>query len=212
VLEGQLRDGLDSLSIPLSAAQQELLLRYVKLLEKWNRSFNLTAVRTPREMVTRHLLDSLSILAHVPEGPVIDVGTGAGLPGIPLAIARPRQPFVLLDSNGKKTRFLEHVKLDLKLSNVEVVHARVEAWKPQQTFAAVTSRAFASLDAMIRGCAHLLEVDGLLLAMKGQYPVEELDVASGHMHLLSVPELTVPGLEEDRCLVIMSPMKDAPRH
>ncbi len=203
MLEASLGRGLDALSIPLDEFSQRLLLDYLELLTKWNRSFNLTAVREPAEMVTRHLLDSLSILEFVPAGRVIDVGTGPGLPGIPLAIARPEQAFVLLDSNGKKTRFLDHVKLTLGLPNVTVVHSRVEDWQPDAGFDAVTSRAFTSLGAMIDTCAHLLSPDGLLLAMKGQYPAGELEAVAGRMQIQDVPMLAVPGLSEERCLVIM---------
>lgn len=204
MLEEQLKSGTQALDLRLQESEHRALLDYLDLLTKWNRSFNLTAVRQPADMVTRHLLDSLAILEYLPDGDVADIGTGAGLPGIPLAIARPQQRFVLVDSNGKKTRFLDHVKLKLGLDNVEVVHSRVEGFTVDTPFAAVTSRAFASLGDMIDGCLHLLAADGVLLAMKGQFPADELDDVAGRLNLKDVPTLRIPGLNEDRCLVVMS--------
>ena len=209
MLEVKLKAGCEALGLTLDDAQVGLLLTYIGLMDKWNRRFNLTAIRDPEAMVTRHILDSLAVLKHLPAGRVIDVGTGAGMPGVPLAIARPSQRVVVLDANGKKTRFLDHVVLTLGLQNVEVVNARVESFEPEKPFDAVISRAFTSLNAMIETCVHLLTPDGLLLAMKGQYPAQELGTVSGNARVCDVAEVVVPDLTEDRCLVIMAPI--APR-
>ncbi|MET0093851.1 MAG: 16S rRNA (guanine(527)-N(7))-methyltransferase RsmG, partial [Sedimenticola sp.] len=165
--EKQLTDGLRRMDIDLSEQQQGLLLDYLALLLKWNNAFNLTAVRDPAEMVARQLLDSLSILDMVRGPRVLDVGTGPGLPGIPLAIALPDAHFTLLDSNGKKTRFVQQAKTALGLSNVEVVNGRVESFRPDIPFDTVTSRAFAALPKMVELTRHLVAGGGQLLAMKG---------------------------------------------
>lgn len=208
-LEQSLRQGLDAAALALNEAQQRNLLAYIDLLQRWNARFNLTAIRDPEAMVTRHLLDSLVLVPCLREyyaGQLagrnfIDVGTGAGLPGIPLAIALPECHFTLLDSNGKKTRFLNQARTTLKLENVDVVHSRVEQQQPGRLYAAVLSRAFASLSDMIEGCHQLPGPDGEFLAMKGQRPDEEIAAVRDRLASLSVSDLDVPGLEEARCLV-----------
>ncbi len=151
----ELRQGARQLGVSLQARQEEQLLAYLALLIKWNKAYNLTAVRDPDEMVSRHLLDSLSIVPSVaPLGERwLDVGSGGGMPGVPLAILFPERKFTLLDSNGKKTRFLTQVKLELQLSNLDVVHSRVEAYTPAQSFAGICSRAFSSLQDFATGPA-----------------------------------------------------------
>ena len=197
----RLAGGLQALGVSLNDAQQQALLDYRDLLVKWNRAYNLTAVRDPGEMIQRHLLDSLSVLAHLDDRDTLDVGTGAGLPGIPLAIALPDCHFTLLDSNGKKTRFLNQARSTLGLQNIDVIHGRVEAQTPARDYLAVLSRAFASLGDMIDGCHQLSGPDGEFLAMKGQRPDEEIEAVRDRLASLSITDLDVPGLEEARCLV-----------
>lgn len=204
LLESMLNDGLADLGITASREQVNRLLAYLELLTHWNTRFNLTAVRKPEEMVTRHLLDSLALLPHIHEKSIIDVGSGAGLPGIPLAIFLPDSVFTLLDSNGKKTRFMMQAKAQLGLHNVTVVKSRAEDYIPIKRFDAVLSRAFASLDDMITRCTHLLDVPGVFLAMKGQRPDEELAAlaaANKTVELALLIDLVVPGLHEERCLL-----------
>jgi 16S rRNA (guanine527-N7)-methyltransferase len=201
-----LAEGCRQLSLSLQESQLRALLDYLALLRKWNSAFNLTAVRDPGQMVVRHLLDSLSVLPHVDALRIADVGSGGGLPGIPLAIARPDCQVTLLDSNGKKTRFMFQAVNDLGLGNCEVVRSRVEAWQPAQPFDAVISRAFASLADMIDTCSHLLAPGGTLLAMKGQYPEDEVAQVAGRAKLLGAREIVVPGLHEARCLLSLRPV------
>jgi len=191
------------MSIPLERAQQRLLLDYLALLNKWNRTYNLTAIRAPQEMVGRQLLDSLSILSLVSGQRVLDVGTGPGLPGIPLAIALPERHFILLDSNGKKTRFVQQAVLELGLGNVTVVQARVEAFRPAEGFDTITARAFADLPKMLELVRHLLAAGGRLLAMKGVLPADEIQ-ALGALGLRSeVRPLHVPGEPGERHAVLL---------
>ena len=199
----QLRRGCETLGLALESGQEALLLAYLELLQKWNNAYNLTAVRDPEQMVTRHLLDSLAIAPQLRGQNVIDVGTGAGLPGIPLAILYPQRNFSLLDSNGKKTRFLFQVKTALRLDNMRVHHQRVESFRPSDPYDAVLSRAFASLTDMVAGCRHLLAASGRFFAMKGAYPTEELAALGPACELIAVHELQVPGLAEQRHLVEM---------
>lgn len=176
------------------------LFEYLLLLKKWNLAYNLTAVRDLESMVNKHLLDSLAILPWVHGNRVIDVGTGAGLPGIPLAITQPEKSFVLLDSNGKKTRFLNEVKRQLQLKNLEVVHFRVENYHPSQGFDTVISRAFSSLAQMLHWTEHLVADDGIWLAMKGRYPdAELLEITQQYI----VEPYTVKGLDGERCCVLI---------
>ena len=180
----------------------ERLLTYLDLLQRWNRSYNLTAIRKPSEMVTRHLLDSLAVSPFVRGPRLLDAGTGAGLPGIPLAISRPGLHVGLLDSAGKKVRFLNHVRRELGLENVETFHQRLEEFKADRPFDEVISRAFSSLAAFAKATKHLEPTR--LLAMKGRYPGDELEALPAGVRVVSVDKLTVPGLQEERHLVIMS--------
>jgi 16S rRNA (guanine527-N7)-methyltransferase len=197
----QLRCGCAVLGLALDSGQEALLLDYLELLQKWNSAYNLTAVRDPAQMVIRHLLDSLAIAEHLRGYNVVDVGTGAGLPGIPLAIVYPQRNFSLLDSNGKKTRFLFQVKTALRLDNMQVHHQRVESFRPPEPYDAVLSRAFASLADMVAGCRHLLAGEGRFFAMKGIYPEQELATLDTECEVIAVHSLAVPGLSEQRHLV-----------
>lgn len=197
----RLLQGCDQLGLPLDAQQSQQLVDYLGLLAKWNRAYNLTAIRDEAQMVTRHLLDSLAISGHITGKRLVDVGSGAGLPGVPLAIVFPQREFLLVDSNGKKTRFLFQVKTALRLDNMEVSQARVETLQVARPFDAVLSRAFASLQDMIRDCRHLLAPEGRLLAMKGAYPTQELDSVGKTGASVAVHSITVPGLDEQRHLV-----------
>ncbi len=210
-LHAKLREGCDVLGLSVSAPQQELLLDYLALLVKWNRAYNLTAVRDPAQMVTRHLLDSLAVAGCLPASRVIDVGTGAGLPGVPLAVVFPDREFHLLDSNGKKARFLFQVKTALGLDNMTVHHARVESFHPEKAFDAVLSRAFASLEDMVAACRHLLSAKGRFLAMKGAYPDAELAAVDALCVVEAVHRLEVPGLHEQRHLVVLA-LRSEPAH
>jgi 16S rRNA (guanine527-N7)-methyltransferase len=203
----RLKAGVHALGLDLDDQRLERLLAYLDLLAKWNRAYNLTAIREREHMISRHLFDSLAVLPHLHPGSLLDVGSGAGLPGIPLALADPRRAITVLDSNGKKTRFLEHVKLELGLEQVTVVRARVEEYVPLKPYAMVISRAFASLDAMITTCRHLVAEDGELLAMKGQYPQDEVTALGDTGYALSVQELNVPDLAEARCLLRLVPAR-----
>lgn len=190
--------------LSVDAQQLQLFVEYLALLSKWNKAFNLTAIRDEPQMVTRHLLDSLAIASYLTGRRIIDVGSGAGLPGIPLAILLAQREFHLLDSNGKKTRFLFQVKTALGLDNMVVHHSRVESFRPADPFDTVLSRAFASLQVMIRDCRHLLAPEGRLLAMKGAYPTAEVEAIRPQVADVVVYPLAVPGLQEQRHLVEIS--------
>lgn len=198
----QLAEGLDAMAIEATDAQRDALVLYLDLMQRWNGVYNLTAVRDPLQMVGRHLLDSLAILSWVDCGPVLDVGTGAGLPGMPLAVLRPDLYFVLLDSNGKKTRFVQQAATELGLTNVEVVRERVEAFSTELPFTRVTSRAYATLADMVRGTAHLIAADGVWLAMKGTRPDAEIDRLDDNINAGVMP-LSVPGESAPRHLVLL---------
>lgn len=205
-IEARLKQGCDELSLDLSDLVYKQLLTYLDLLIRWNKAYNLTSVRDPLEMVTRHLLDSLSILPHVDqfEGQqILDVGTGAGLPGMVLAITNNSGQFTLLDSNGKKTRFLTQVCLELKLANVKVVNARVENFQAPEDFDVILTRAFASLSDMVILAAPLVSKNTRILAMKAQLLNDELTTLPEHFVVESIKSLRVPGLDENRNLVIL---------
>lgn len=182
------------------SAIAEPLLNYLMLLIKWNKAYNLTAIRDPDQMVIRHLLDSLAINPWVLGQSLLDVGSGAGLPGVPLAIANPGLKVVLLDSNGKKTRFLEEVRRQLKIKNMEVIQSRVENYQPPFDFDTVTSRAFSELAQMLKWTNHLISNNGIWLAMKGRYPEAEL---TSIQYPYQIEPYTVPGLDEERCCIII---------
>ncbi len=198
-----LAQGLLTLGLPLSGEQQEKLLAYVGLLEKWNKTYSLTAIREPERMVPHHLLDSLAPLNKLPAHALrmLDVGSGFGTPGIPLAIARPDWQLTLLDSNHKKTTFLRQAILELKLDNVTVVTDRVEAYQPETGFQVITSRAFSDLAEFIRLTSHLLAEGGEWAALKGVYPYEEIALLPAVVHVVGVDSLAVPGLDAERHLV-----------
>lgn len=205
---GALDRGLRELHLDVPALRDPLC-RYLAELEKWNAAYNLTAVRDPLEMVTRHLLDSLALLPAVQDLPIrrlLDVGSGAGLPGIPLALARPDWHVTLLDSNGKKARFLRHVVRTLGLDNVEVVEGRVEQHDPSAPYDAIVSRAFSGLSEFLNVTGHLLAPGGHWLAMKGRLDDNELAATPSSSPSVSEPRvlrLQVPGLREERHLVIV---------
>lgn len=200
----KLSGGLEAMRLTLPQAAQARCAAYLALIAKWNRVHNLTAVREPERMVVLHLLDSLSVLAHVASArTLLDVGTGPGLPGIPLAIARPDLQVTLLDSSHKKTAFLRQAKTELGLDNVEVVCERVEQWHPGRTFDAVVSRAFAELAEFVTQARHLVAPDGLLVAMKGVHPFEEIARIPATHRVQGVVELAVPTLDAKRHLVLL---------
>lgn len=202
-LADMLAQGLSTMGLSLSAAQQEKLLAYVGLLVKWNKTYSLTAIREPERMVTHHLLDSLAPLSHLPKHALrmLDVGSGFGTPGIPFAIARPDWQLTLLDSNHKKTTFLRQAILELKLDNVSVVTDRVEAYQPETGFQIITSRAFSDLADFVRWTKHLLAEGGEWAALKGVYPHEEIALLTPDVHVTGVDSLVVPGLDAERHLV-----------
>lgn len=190
------------LNLNCSPLQLEKLLKYLELLQRWNKAFNLTAIRDPLQMVRLHLLDSLAIHPYV-QGlkSIIDVGTGPGLPGIPLAILNPEINFTLLDSNGKKTRFLFQAINELKLTNASEINHRVEAYQPNQLFDAVISRAFSSISDMLNQCGHLVSDQGCFLAMKGKKPDSELSQMTKAYKVVEVNEVNVPLIDSERHLI-----------
>jgi 16S rRNA (guanine527-N7)-methyltransferase len=200
-----LERGVEHLALTLSATAREQLLQYLALLEKWNRIYNLTAIRDPLGMVSHHLLDSLAVVPHLPLAQatrVADAGTGAGLPGIPLAIVKPQWQIALVEANQKKAAFLRQAKIELELNNVEVHEGRVENWRPASSFALVISRAFTRLAEFVATCRHLVAPNGMLAAMKGKHPQAELAELPADVHCKAVIALHVPFLEGERHLVL----------
>ncbi|MDY6842019.1 MAG: 16S rRNA (guanine(527)-N(7))-methyltransferase RsmG [Pseudomonadota bacterium] len=193
-----------AMDLSLDEDRQEKQLAFLGLLNKWNRAYNLTAVRDEREMVSRQLLDSLSILPWVTTDHLLDVGAGGGLPGIPLAIALPEKRFTLLDSNGKKTRFLHQCVLELGLVNVEVIHGRAEDCSPEEPFTQISSRAFTALENLVNWCGDLLANEGEFLAMKGQFPDDEVAALPVGWQVESSHFLDVPGADGERHLLLVA--------
>jgi 16S rRNA (guanine527-N7)-methyltransferase len=200
--KSRLLAGLSELAIELEPMVIDQLLAYLSELQQWNRAYNLTAVRDPLEMVPRHLLDSLSILPWLRGEQMLDVGSGAGLPGIPLAIVEPTRQWTLLDSNGKKTRFLRHVVRSLRLENVSVVQSRSESYEPDELPDCITARAFARLPDLLGLVAHLCPPGGRILAMKGRLEEAEISAIPEPFEVLSKQCLTVPGLASERNLIV----------
>jgi len=208
-----LAGGVAALGLDVDAAAQTKLLAYIALLDKWNRTHNLTAIREPERMITHHLLDALATLPHLPEAEMlrlIDVGSGGGLPGVPLAIARPQWRVTLLDSNRKKAAFLRQAVAELALANVSVAGIRAEHYVPETPFDVAISRAFADLAEFAAAARHLVRPGGHLFAMKGLYPRDELKALSCVFQVVAVPALEVPGLGAERHLVIMEAMSESP--
>ena len=204
-LATKLEEGVSALELSLDAATQRKLLDYVALIAKWNRVHNLTAVRDSAQMVGNHLLDCLAVLPHLATGTIADVGSGAGLPGIPLALARPAHAVTLIESNHKKAAFLRQAVIELKLGNVEVVSERVETWQPPIASDIVISRAFSDLPEFVQLAGRLCAPGGTLAAMKGVHPYEELAQLPGTFRLRSVLPLKIPGMRAERHLVLLDP-------
>jgi len=203
-LAPRIAGGAAAMGIELPAGAAEKLADYLALVEKWNRVHNLTAVRDTGQMVPLHVLDSLSILAHLAGAVnIVDVGSGAGLPGIPLAVARPAMRVTLLDSSHKKCAFLQQAKTELGLGNVEVVCDRVEAWRPPSRYDVAVSRAFSDLADFVEQAGHLVAPGGRLIAMKGVHPFDEIARVPPTHRVSQVLELTVPGLEARRHAVFL---------
>ena len=202
-LQAKLAAGLAELGLSFDAAIQQRFLQYIALLHKWNKVYNLTAVREPEKMLYQHVLDSLAVLPYALGPRLLDVGTGAGLPGVPLAIARPDLAVTLLDSNHKRTVFLRQACIELALTNVTVVCERVEAWQPDASFDQVISRAFSDMGEFVRLVARLCAPGGMILAMKGLYPHDELGHLPAGVTAEQVIPLKVPGLEAQRHLVLI---------
>ncbi len=193
------------LPFSLSVGLVPRLVEFVQLLHKWNATYNLTSVRDMRQMLTRHIMDSVIIHPYLQGNQVLDVGCGAGLPGIPLAIINPDRNFTLLDSNNKKTRFVKQAKLELQLDNITVVTERIEQYRPETGFDTIVARAFSSIENLVAGIQHCMLPHSIILAMKGTYPLAELDTIPQGYNLDKVEPLNVPGMDAERHLVILKP-------
>jgi 16S rRNA (guanine527-N7)-methyltransferase len=202
-LAAELKSGLGALRLKVAGETERKLLDYVALIAKWNRVYSLTAVREPSNMLTHHVLDSLAVAPHLTGHTLLDVGSGAGLPGIPLAIAKPDLHVTLLDSNRKKTTFQQQAVIELGLQNVEIANARIEAWNPGAQFDIVISRAFSDLAQFVALAGPFCAPGGGLAAMKGIYPTEELARVPSSFAVTRVVPLGVPGVEGERHLVLM---------
>lgn len=207
-LDTALADGIRSLGLSLADDARAKLGNYVELLVKWNRTYNLTAIREPAQMVTHHLLDSLAVLPHLPPSSgsrILDVGTGAGLPSIPLAIAQPDRSIVAIDSNQKKVAFVTQAAIDLSLANVRAIATRIEGLKYPSSFDVIITRAFADLRTFFESSAKYLAPHGKLYAMKGVLPDEEIAALPATAEVVSTISLRVPELEAARHLIVMRP-------
>ncbi len=203
MLEQRLNQLLAQTKLALSDQQKQQLLALVGLLHKWNKAYNLTSVRDPEAMLVKHIMDSVVVSPWLQGSRFIDVGTGPGLPGLPLAIINPDKQFVLLDSLGKRIRFIRQVILELGLKNVTPVQSRVEDFHDDSGFDGVLSRAFASLNDMLSWCGHLPAAQGCFLALKGLYPTEELEQLPTGFVVVGVHPLAVPELDGERHLIIL---------
>lgn len=200
---GLIAKGVASLELSIDATQQKRLVQYLRLLDKWNKVYNLTAIRDVKKMVGTHVLDSLSVVPFILGRTVLDVGTGAGLPGIPIAVAKPQCEVTLLDSNHKKVAFLRQATADLGLKNTVVVCERIESWIPPRKYDVIISRAFSDLGEFASLSARLLAPNGVIAAMKGLYPFEELERIPGELRVKAVEPLRIPGLNAERHLVLI---------
>lgn len=201
MLSAQLEAYLAAINLPATAEQKKQLIDFVGMLNKWNKAYNLTSVRDPEAMLIRHIMDSLVVSKHLQGERFIDVGTGPGLPGIPLAIMNPNKTFVLLDSLGKRIRFQKQVAFELGIRNISSVESRVEAFQPEQKFDGVLSRAFASIQDMLTWCHHLPTENGQYYALKGQLNDEEMQQIPAGFVVKDIIELKVPKLDEQRHLL-----------
>jgi len=206
--EDLLEDGLCELDLEERLAGDDRLMEYITELMNWNRIYNLTSVRKPTEIVTRHILDSLSVIPHLQGRRILDIGTGAGLPGIPLAIACPEREFVLLDSSSKKLRFIQQTLAILEMDNVTLEHVRIESYRPEELFDTVICRAFSDLRDLCQHASRVCSAGGRLLAMKGVYPMAEIEGLDDKQVIDEVISLNVPGLDAERHLVCMHPVTD----
>ena len=200
-LQSELDGLLSQTDLNITSEQASQLIQLIDLLVKWNKAYNLTSVRDPSQMLVKHIMDSIVVSPHLEGNSFIDVGTGPGLPGLPLAILNPGRHFVLLDSLGKRLRFIRQAILSLGLKNVEIVQSRVEEYNPEIGFDCVLSRAFASLEDMLTWCHHLPNDNGHFLALKGQYPESEITNLDSKFKFIESVTLQVPQLDGERCLV-----------
>lgn len=212
VLENELlsvlQDNLKNYELIVTEPQQRQLIRFVLMINKWNKTYNLTSIRDPREMVFKHIIDSIVVAPFLDKIHYIDVGTGPGLPGIPLAIMCPTKQFILLDSLGKRVRFMKQVAYELKIDNIQPVQSRVEEFVASVKIDGVLSRAFASLKDMLHWCQHLVDSHGVFLALKGQVPTKELEELPLGFALQETIKLDVPGLEGERHIVKIKKISD----
>jgi 16S rRNA (guanine527-N7)-methyltransferase len=201
-----LRQGVAGMGLALPAAAMDQLASYLDLLIKWNRVYNLTAIRDQAKLVSHHVLDSLAVISHLPDGNIVDVGSGAGLPGIPIAISCPSRAVTLLDSNHKKGAFLKQAIAELELTTTQVVTERVEAYRPSESFKTVISRAFSDLADFVKLAGHLCASDGVMIAMKGLHPDEEMAQLPPTWKVKKTVRLEIPQLEASRHLIFMHPI------
>jgi 16S rRNA (guanine527-N7)-methyltransferase len=200
-----LRQGVAGMGLALPAAAMDQLARYLELLVKWNRVYNLTSIRNEARLVSHHVLDSLAVVDYLPDGNMVDVGSGAGLPGIPIAISCPGRAVTLLDSNHKKSAFLKQVIAELGLATAQVVTERVEAYRPSELFKTVISRAFSDLADFVKLAGHLRASDGVMIAMKGLHPDEEMAQLPSSWQVKKTVRLEIPQLEASRHLIFICP-------
>lgn len=202
-LRGLLLKQLHDNQLVIEESAVTKLTAYLLTLQQWNRVYNLTSIKTPAAMVAKHIIDSLSITPYLQGKSILDVGTGAGLPGIPLALTQTERRFLLVDSQGKKTRFLTHVVQKLGITNVTIQHVRVEQFHPKHCFDTIISRAFSSLDDFVKKTQHLVCANGIFLAMKGRYPQEEINHLTTNFSIIAITPLQLAGLPEKRHVVIL---------